>query len=331
MLTHKFEIGIIGAGNIASMLHLPLLSSMDIVSIKYVADIRQPRKLASYYKTEGIEIRDDLALLPDCDVVLLATPVGVRERYIREFSKRGTAIFSEKPFALDLESHNRFLRLAQKVTCNYLTTYYSAVRQLKEIVSSGMFGQVKGAYISEGGIQGATGIEKENYRTKVELSGGGVLMETACHTLSQLTFILQGYNVSVRDSEVISQGDLDVHAAANLQVAGDKGFKVKFDIGSAKPLRNVCLFAFDNTIIQFDHTNPKSTLRLMPVGNTKSVSLEITPSAAWARSIYQGTYLKWKMFLDALLRKDRIDTKSETSLDTTRIIAEIYEKRSKER
>lgn len=259
------------------------------------------------------------------------TPVGVRERYIREFSKRGTGIFSEKPFALNLESHNRFLQLANKVTCNYHRTCFSSVRQLKKIVTSGMFGQVKGAYVSEGGIQGATGIEKESFRTKVELSGGGVLMETGCHTLSQLTFILQGHKVSVRDSELILQGGLDVHAEANLQVTGDKGFNIKFEIGSAKPLRNLCLFAFDNAIVQFDHTDPKSTLRLAPVGTIKNSNLEITSSTAWARTSSQAWYLKWKMFLDKLLAKEDMDVKNETSLDTTRLITEIYEKASKRR
>lgn len=327
----KFEIGIVGAGDITSTVHLPILSSLHTVSIKYLADISNPRKLASYYKTEGIEIGDDLTLLPDCDVVLLGTPVGVRERYIREFSKRSTAIFSEKPFALDLESHKRCLRLADKITCNYMRTCYSSTRQLKKIVSSGMFGEPKAAYVSEGGIQHATGIGKEHYRTRVELSGGGVLMETGCHALSQLTYILEDCEVSVHDAEVISQGDLDVHAEATLRVIGDKEFDIKFEIGSAKPLKNMCLFVFDKTIIQFDHTDPKSRLRLAPVGGMKRVDLEITPNTAWARTFYQAHYLKWRMFLDKLLGKEDIDAKSETSLDTTRIISEICEKGSKRR
>jgi hypothetical protein len=146
-----------------------------------------------------------------------------------------------------------------------------------------------------------------------------------------LTYILEDYEVSVHDAEVISQGDLDVHAEATLRVTGDKGFNIKFEVGSAKPLKNMCLFVFDNTIIQFDHTDPKSTLRLAPVGSTRTVDLEITPSTAWARTWYQAHYLKWKMFLDKLLGKEDIDVKSETSLDTTRIITEIFEKGSKRR
>jgi predicted dehydrogenase len=329
MLTNKFEIGVIGAGHIASTIHLPLLSCLEIASVKYVADVRHPGKLASYYKTVGIEIRDDLTLLPDCDVVLLATPVGVRERYIREFSKRGTAIFSEKPFAVDLESHKRCLELTDRVTCNYMRTCYSSIRQLKAIVSSEIFGKLKAVYVSEGGIQGATGIEKEHYRTNVKLSGGGVLMETGCHTLSQLTYVLEDYEVSVYDAELIWQGDLDVHAKAHLHVSGDKEFDIKLEIGSAKPLKNVCLFAFDNTIVEFDHTDPNSTLRLVPVNNTGRVTLEVTPNSVWARTPNQAHYLKWRAFLEKLLRKEDIDTKSETSVDTTRIMTEIYKKGSR--
>jgi predicted dehydrogenase len=308
---------------------LPLLSSLDVFTIKYIADTRSPKELATYYRTEDIKIGEDLSALPDCDVVLLAIPVGVRGRYIREFSRRGAAIFSEKPFAPDLESHNEFMRLSNKITCNYMRTCYSSIRQLRDIITSGTLGHVRAAYFSEGGILGATGVGKEHYRTKAELSGGGVLMETGCHTLSELTYVLGDYELSVHEAEVVSQGDLDVHVQAQLHATGNESFTIKLEIGLLKPLKNKCRIAFDKTIIEFDQADPRSTLRLRPIDGIKKVNWQLAPSTAWARTLYQAHYLKWKMFLDKLLRKEEIDTKFETSVDTTRIITEIYEKARK--
>ena len=83
----KMEIGVIGAGAISSQAHIPLLSCMENVSVKYIADIKDPYRLAKAYKTESIKI-NDVSSLPDCDTVLLAIPVGAREEYIHELSKR---------------------------------------------------------------------------------------------------------------------------------------------------------------------------------------------------------------------------------------------------
>lgn len=71
----KIEIGVIGAGAISSTLHLPLLSCIPYVNIKYIADIQDPKELAKVYKTKSVKI-DDVSSLPDCNVALLATPVG---------------------------------------------------------------------------------------------------------------------------------------------------------------------------------------------------------------------------------------------------------------
>ena len=103
----KIKVGVIGAGGISSGVHLPLLSCIDNISIEFIADTINPEILAKTYNTRSIKI-NDISSLPNCDIVVLAIPVGVKEEYIREFSKRNTYIFTEKPFAIDLETHKNF-------------------------------------------------------------------------------------------------------------------------------------------------------------------------------------------------------------------------------
>ena len=156
----KIEIGVIGAGSISSVVHLPLLSCIDNVSIKFIADVFDPKELAKAYNTQSIKITD-ITSLPDCDIVVLAIPVGVREKYIQEFSKRKTAIFTEKPFALNPETHKNFLKLSNRISCNYMRIYYNSTMQIKDIISSKIFGHIKKVSITEGGIIGKTGKEKK--------------------------------------------------------------------------------------------------------------------------------------------------------------------------
>ena len=107
----KIKVGVIGAGGISSAIHLPLLSCIDNVNIEFIADTINPEILAKTYNTKSIKI-NDVSSLPNCDVALLAIPVGAKEEYIREFSKRNIYIFTEKPFAIDLETHKNFLKLS---------------------------------------------------------------------------------------------------------------------------------------------------------------------------------------------------------------------------
>ena len=60
------EVGVIGAGNISSSVHLPLLSCIDDVNIKFIADRKNPETLAKLYNTKSIELDE---LTKKCDQV----------------------------------------------------------------------------------------------------------------------------------------------------------------------------------------------------------------------------------------------------------------------
>ncbi len=317
----KMEIGVIGAGAISSQAHIPLLSCMENVSVKYIADIKDPYRLAKAYKTESIKI-NDVSSLPDCDTVLLAIPVGAREEYIHEFSKRKIPIFTEKPFAPDLKTHKRFLSLTDKITCNYLRVYFNSARQLKEIISSNVLGNLRRVSITEGGIIGKTNKEKNTYQVNTKLSGGGVLMETACHTISYLASIFS--KISVRDANVIWEDDFDVEAKTIFDVSEKNPFSVDYLITMLKPVENIATFFFDHAKVSFTHNDPASPLSISALNSDRQFILK--PENGWAKTGYQAHYLKWKSFLEKISTGVTIDTELETSIKTTKIITDIYKK-----
>jgi len=92
----KLNIGIVGAGQIVWDVHLPLLACFDNVKIKYIADIRDVKEIAKSYKAVAIKVDDDPSILHDCDIALLATPVGgAGTLYTRVRKKRNSYLLGE--------------------------------------------------------------------------------------------------------------------------------------------------------------------------------------------------------------------------------------------
>jgi len=317
----NLEIGIIGAGSISSTVHLPLLSCIENVSVKYIADTFDPKDLAKTYNTQSIKITD-ITSLPDCDIAVLAIPVGVRKKYIQEFSKRKTPIFTEKPFATDPETHRSFLELSNRISCNYMRIYYNSTRQIKNIITSGIFGSIKKVSITEGGIIGKTGRGKDSYQANPKLSGGGLLMETGCHTLSQLDFLFD--DISVRESKVIWQDDFDIDAQVVFDISGSNSFSIDYHITMIKPIETLTTLFFEHFQLSFNHLVPNAVFTISNYNSDKQFTL--CQENKFAATFAQAYYLKWKSFLDQIRQGNTIDTKLETSFKTTQMISEIIQK-----
>ena len=320
----KIKVGVIGAGGISSGVHLPLLSCINNVSIEFIADTVNPEILAKTYNTRAIKI-NDISSLPNCDAVLLAIPVGVKEKYIREFSKRNTYIFTEKPFTVDLETHKNFLKLSNKISCNYMRIYYNSTRQIKNIISSGIFGPIKKVSITEGGIIGKTGRSKNSYQADPKLSGGGMLMETSCHTFSQLAFLFN--DISVREAKVTWEDGFDVESNATFDISDNTQFSIDYTATMLKPIENNATFFFEHNKIEFNHLIPNSIFTISSSDSEKQFIIE--HEECFASTFAQAYYLKWKDFLNKISTDSVFDTELETSIMTTKMIADIIQKGSK--
>ena len=95
------SVGIVGAGEIVSRIHLPVLSACEGIRSRTLrTKILKRAARRRSYKVTAITVEDNLAMLPQTDVVLLAVPVTARLPYYELFAKRGTSVLSEKPFAV---------------------------------------------------------------------------------------------------------------------------------------------------------------------------------------------------------------------------------------
>lgn len=324
-MDHELKIGIIGVGNIVRTMHLPLLYSIPGVRVAYLADLVVDRAIARLFGAEPIAIEPNgNPDFPNADVVFVATPPGARSRYVPSLLKAGTAVLTEKPFAPSLEQHKLFLAAGNRVACNYNRRWYGNIRALKEMINSRLLGRLREVVIEESAMPRGTGKPSDHYQFDRTQSGGGILMERGCHTLSQLDWIFDDYQIVVASVTIECVADLDVDVAMRLHVSRDveEGIDVKYTLSAGRLGETTSKYRFDNGIVLFDHTDAESRLRLV---DSNGIQFELAHDPGSVQSSTQSFYKSWSVFLDKVRGKDQFDPGSDTSLRTTQIVAQAYE------
>ena len=150
-------------------------------------------------------------------------------------------------------------------------------------------------------------------------------METACHTISQLTYIFS--NISVRKANIVWEDDFDSEAKVVFNVSEKNSFSIDYNITKLKPVETIATFFFDYSKISFNHTIPNTELSISHHNSDKHFTLN--PETRYAATANQAYYLKWKSFLDNVSKGDILNTELETSIKTTELITDIYKKGGK--
>jgi predicted dehydrogenase len=324
----KLEVGIVGVGGISRMFHIPLLKSYPQIKLKYISDIYDASSVAKSFNVDFIKINDNLSILPDCDIVFLAIPVGVREPYIEEFSKRNRriTIVTEKPFAESIEKHQKYLSLNENMSCTYQKTSFSTIRQLRDIISNKLFGELIDVKISEGGIGRGTSKGRNHYQNDFNLCKGGIVMETGCHTLSQLDYIFSNDILEVKNSKLKYHGKFDIDAEVIFNLKNESiNIDIHYNLSIIRPIDTISSYYFENAVVQFNHSNPKDFLKIRPGKfDSKSVTFGLDRDLKWATTTQSAFYLNWKNIIDKTHLKESFKSEKETSIRTTSLISSIY-------
>jgi predicted dehydrogenase len=329
MVDSPYSVGVIGAGNVTTTFHLPILANLSVVDLAYVADIDGARAetFASIYDAESVIIDGGPPDPPQTDAALLATPVGVREAYVEHFGETGVALFAEKPFAPNMSTHRQFLdQLSAPTVCNYMRTTYGTIGQLAALVDGTAFGQLEGVTMTRGLI-GSTGISSGSFRTDSQKSGGGVLMEKGCHDLSQLCAVFRDSPIEVTASEIAWRGSLDVAVEATLRIGEPHDIDVDYRISMVEPYETAATFRFAEADVRCRHPDADGTLTIdvHDAGRGATADLEFRRPDDGARSTEEAMYLRWREFLNTLDDSNH-DPERTTELDVTRLVTELYDR-----
>ncbi|MBE5961271.1 MAG: Gfo/Idh/MocA family oxidoreductase [Lachnospiraceae bacterium] len=191
------RIAIVGCGNIAQV-HARVIERLDNAKLMAVADcnLKKAVEMATKYGCHSYESLDDMLDSERIDILHICTPHNTHTDLAITALNRGIHVFMEKPPVINQE---QWIRLQEAVRENkekaklgfcFQNRYNESVQYVKERVQNGSYGRILGARGIVTWNRNADYYENSEWRGRLSLEGGGVLINQAIHTLDLLQYII---------------------------------------------------------------------------------------------------------------------------------------------
>lgn len=332
----KLRIGIIGAGGIVETNHLPAIAASGKAEIAWIYD-KNPARADLVAKMYGLSVLEEASLisaLRGVDCCLLATPYGVRRSYIDACRAAGIGLVIEKPFAFSHREHMEYCAGFKEwaIAINLQRRYYQSVATLYRIIRTSICGRLLAIRFNQGhfSLKGGSG-----YLSDVRLAGGGVIAESAIHSLDIILYITGASGVSVTnmrslhanrldyDSEfesniVTPDGNVPVHCAVSTLRNLDNGLELEFEQATIS-----CDLSPDAPILVKRRDSQAGGQDFYLASTLHREELLLT-----ATKINEAFLIFWQQFLEGMAGHTANRTSAHESLLTSVWIEEIYKSMS---
>lgn len=236
-MSDPLRLGIIGAGAIVQVAHLPVLRRVKAVDVAAICDTDLPkaRALADRYAIRGVyDDLEDLLAHESLDALLLSTPNHLHEPHILAGLSAGLHILVEKPLAMSAASAQKVVKAADRrdrvVMVGMSHRYRPDAQAIRQFVQNGELGEldsVRGSWHLARPSRAQLG-----WRQRRELAGGGVMLDLGL-TILDLAFWLAGNPRPVRVSASLSRagrGDRAVDQSGSAFVVCEGDCSVFVDV-----------------------------------------------------------------------------------------------------
>lgn len=188
--------GIIGCGDVTEVKSGPGFQKANDSTL--VAVMRRNGVLAKdYADRHGVpRAYDDASKLindPEVDAVYIATPPSSHKQYTLMAAKARKPVYVEKPMALNFAECEEMIAACKTAGVPLFIAYYRRALprflKIKELVDSEVIGQVR--FVSVALYQPAGNLSPSTlpWRVVPEISGGGLFLDLASHTLDFLDYV----------------------------------------------------------------------------------------------------------------------------------------------
>lgn len=244
MTSKTITFGIIGAGMIAEK-HIEGLQKTNHAKVKWVARSDKNR-LAEFQQRYNIACGTtdyhELLADPEVDAVVITSPPAMHYEMFKACVAAGKHILLEKPAAIQREHIEEMVKLAEahpELIISDCSARHARLtpkfRKVKEIIDSGMLGEIYYIHHNSAARQRRPGIEyhpSAKWFLNKEIAGGGVLFDWGVYDLSfhlgllndvpqvkstNLLFMINGLDRKDPGTDVF---DVEEHFAATLQLTG---------------------------------------------------------------------------------------------------------------
>ena len=235
-MNERVRIGVVGAGAIAQLAHLAVISKMRGAELAALCDNDRAKARAL---ADRFGIRDtftdieDLLELDDLDAVVVATPNHLHEPHVLSAVASKVDVLCERPLALSMRGVERILAAAQRAGQKVLVAnnhrFRTDVQGLDRFVRGGELGKLAGIRAGDYRLPHPT----EGWRLRRAEAGGGAFLDLGVPLLD-LALWLNDFPDPVRVSAHMERGKgaSAVEQAMLVQITFANGFVFACDVAT---------------------------------------------------------------------------------------------------
>ena len=318
------RLGLVGAGAIAQLAHLPVLAKIKGAQLVALCDNDGPKASAI---AERLGVPDvftdieDLLELDEVDAVVIATPNHLHEPHVLRALKSKVDVMCERPLSLTSRGVERIIAAAKqagrKVVVGNNHRFRSDVQQLYRFLQGGELGRLIG--VRAGQYQFASA--RTGWRFRRPEAGGGAFFEHG-YPLVDLAMWLADFPDPVRVTAHMdrSRGSTTVEDSMIVHVECAAGISFSFDVSWS--------YVGQEERWWFEVLSGRGSARLAPLRVVKMLNgkpTDVSPSGAAAReSVFLQSYRASLAHFVAVVNETTPYEPPEDQLSVIRLMEAIY-------
>lgn len=214
------RVGIIGAGAISQLVHLPILTErvdVDVVALSD-ADVHKAETLSRRFGVPVVMDTDELLRFDEVDALVLCTPNHLHEEMAVTALEAGLNLLVERPLASTSEGAERVIEVAETeglvLSVGVPHRFRPEVAALRSFVEGSELGEVFAARASW--LTRKLPGQRGSWRSNRESAGGGSLVELGISALDLCLWPLGFPDVAKVSCALASDGDAVEHSGSLL-------------------------------------------------------------------------------------------------------------------
>jgi len=298
----KIRVGVIGAGTIASSLHIPVLRAVDEIELSWIYDVNiaLANTVARAHNIQSLQ-NDPYASLNSVDAILLAIPVPPRGAYLDKAKGTALGVLVEKPLACSISEHRAIIDFFPpwQVSVGFQRRYFAQNLVVKDILDLGTLGSLNRIVLNEGGRITRSG-GGGDYQILPSALGGGVTLNLASHGIDLAVWLTQALDFNLRDVTMARDVDVDLAVAASIELFTKKGLvEFQLNVTWLERASNTMEFHFDHGVLRCP-IQPSDSIELL-ASNGRLVTHVLAANGATTSA--QAICLEWRNMVHSLMDK----------------------------
>ncbi|MCS7012583.1 MAG: Gfo/Idh/MocA family oxidoreductase [Chloroherpetonaceae bacterium] len=325
----KVRVGVIGLGNIAQVVHLPILSKMDTVELVAVCDIEQAKAklVGERYRVKHIfQNYEDMLAMQNLDAVVIATPTNTHKAITIAAARAGKHCLVEKPLARTAKEAKEILDAVSQTKVKVMVGMNQRFRPdamvMKSFIQNGEIGEV---FFVKAGWLKKNPVDRQ-WKVQKNVSGGGVILDLGIMVLDLALWIL---NFPKPKSVSAVNFEKQAHDTDSADVEDFSSVLVRLKTGQAISIETGWNFEIDHDLLFCNVYGKDGFARVYPLRFHKKVRdnlVNVTPERIGSlEDIYKRSYQnELKHFIGAVQDLFPVTSTAEEAVERMQIIDAIY-------